>query len=245
MPNYKMLALDIDGTLLPNDGTISDTTIKWVRRAVEAGVTIVLATGRAVQTADPIRQKLDLTGSLVLLNGAEIWAAPGQLLERHFIDTNGIRDMHRVANQYNTSFWASSVHTIAAKKNWTDDMFYYDWMKFGMHHSDLNVIQRVHHIISSWGTYEVTSSHPLNIEIGPKGISKASGIATICNHLDIPMTQVMAIGDSLNDLEMIRTVAFGVAMENGSPVIKEEADAVTTSNDDDGVAHAIKQFLLS
>ena len=76
------------------------------------------------------------------------------------------------------------------------------------------------------------------------GCSKASGVAALARQLGIPLTQVMAIGDNTNDLEMLRAVGWGVAMGHASETIKQSAHAVTTSNTEDGVALAIERYVL-
>ena len=83
------------------------------------------------------------------------------------------------------------------------------------------------------------------MQVLPLGASKGSGLAWLLNHLSIPFENVLAIGDGENDLEMIEMVGVGVAMGNAGPKVKAIADAVVTSNDDDGVAEAIRRFVLT
>ena len=78
-----------------------------------------------------------------------------------------------------------------------------------------------------------------------KTCSKASSVITLAQYLNIPLSEVMAIGDNINDLEMLQQVGWGVAMGQASDLIKEAAHAVTASNAEDGVAQAIERYILA
>ena len=82
------------------------------------------------------------------------------------------------------------------------------------------------------------------VEFVPKGTSKATGIEWLCNHLDIPLDETYAIGDSVNDLEMLESVGHGIAMGNSMPPVKEIAEYVTSDISDDGVKNALKHYGL-
>lgn len=90
----------------------------------------------------------------------------------------------------------------------------------------------------------ITSSMPHNLEIGGKNTSKANAIASLCELIDIEETNVMAVGDSLNDQAMIEKAGIGIAMGNAEKEIKDVADYVTLSNDENGVAYVVKKFVL-
>ncbi|MDF2963402.1 MAG: Cof-like hydrolase, partial [Paenibacillus sp.] len=98
--------------------------------------------------------------------------------------------------------------------------------------------------LEAWGVLEITNSHPLNLELNPKGINKASGIRQVCSLLGIGMSQVIAMGDSLNDESMIREAGLGVAMGNAQDEVKEFADVITATNEEHGVAKIIEQYVL-
>ena len=79
-----------------------------------------------------------------------------------------------------------------------------EWLKFGYFTENAEKLQQIRDIVERWGTLEITNSHPSNIEINPLGISKASGVETVCQLLGICMSEVIAMGDSENDIAMIR-----------------------------------------
>ena len=108
---------------------------------------------------------------------------------------------------------------------------------------DSAVIDHLRDLVESWGEFEVTSSAPTNLEISKKGISKASGLSEIAKILEIDPSEVVVVGDSLNDLEMIKGAGFGVAMGNAEASIKAVADHITGTNEEDGVAQLIQLIL--
>lgn len=94
------------------------------------------------------------------------------------------------------------------------------------------------------GGLQMTNSSPVNIEINPAGVSKASGVAEVCKLLGIEMSEVVAVGDSLNDLAVIEAVGLGVAMGNAQEQVKEAADLIVASNNEDGIVEVIREHIL-
>lgn len=244
MTTYKLLALDLDGTLLTDEKTITEETKLWLRRAADSGVTVLFSTGRGVQTAELFWQELCLASPMVLLNGAEIWKSPGRLWKRTLLPREEVRLMHDLAVRWEAMFWAYSVESLTSRRNWDVTMFDRDWMKFGIRHEVLNVLQQIREELQMWGTLELTSSAPVNLEISVKGITKESGVREVCGLLGIEMADVMAIGDSENDRHLLKAAGLGVAMDNAEAGIKAIAGAVTDSNNRDGVAKAIQRFVF-
>lgn len=244
MPNYRLLALDLDGTTLTDDKQISEETRLWIRRAIEAGVTVIFATGRGIQTAETIWKEIAPDSPMVLVNGAEIWKGPNQLLERHFLGRDDIRWLHAQAMNAQAKYWGYSVDSLTHHHDWSDDNFDIDWLKFGIRHDDLAEIDKLRKFIQTRETLEVTRSAPVNIEISLKGITKETGVLRVCEHLGITMDQVMAIGDNLNDARLIRAAGLGVAMGNADDELKLVADVVTDTNEEHGVAKAIQRYLF-
>lgn len=244
MPNYRLLALDIDGTTLTNEKQLTDTNKKWIRRAVDSGVTVIFATGRGFQRVRELCTELQLNDSLVLLNGAEVWKAPGQLWERHFLSPEDVQRLHGMAVETGAAFWGYTIEGFISTQDWTDGMLDWDWMKLGVSHDDLAVVAKLRNCAESWGTLEIAQTETNHLEISPKGITKESGVRGVCSFLGIEMGQVMAIGDDLNDLQLIRAAGLGVAMGNAAEKIKNAADVLTDSNQKNGVAKAIQQYLF-
>lgn len=244
MSHFRLLALDLDGTILRDDKTISETTKYWVRKTVQSGVTVSFATGRGVQNSECYRKELGLDSPMVLLNGAEIWASPDVLLERHFIDRGDIERLFKIAVETDSWFWGYCVEGQTRKQEWTDSMFKQDWMKFGLINNDLMMIEEIKAAIDGWESLEITQSHYNNLECMAKGISKEYGIRKVCDLLNIRMDQIMAIGDSFNDLKLLHSAGLGIAMGNAHEEIIRSANFVTADNESDGVAKAICKHIF-
>ena len=91
----------------------------------------------------------------------------------------------------------------------------------------------------------VCRSEPFFLELVPKGIDKARCLAVLLDELDMTSDEMMACGDGFNDLSMIEYAGLGVAMSNAQEVVKQVANYITLSNDEDGVAHAVEKFMLN
>ncbi|WP_199620558.1 Cof-type HAD-IIB family hydrolase [Paenibacillus alkalitolerans] len=244
MAHYKLVALDMDGTLLNEEKNISDENARWIQEAGRAGIAVCFSTGRGFLSALPYAEQLKLDTPMVTVNGSEIWARPHMLHNRTLMDWEHIKRLRELAVQYDTWYWAYSVEGIYNKDMWVEDERDKEWLKFGFYTDNDEARSAVLDRIGALGAFEVTNSHPHNIELNPQGISKASGLAQVCELLGIDMSSVVAVGDSLNDIAMIRSAGLGIAMGNAQDEVKRMADAVVLSNDEDGVAQAIREYVL-
>lgn len=250
MGRYKLLALDMDGTLLDEHQRISDENREWMMKALDAGITVILATGRGVQNVYPYTDELKLNTPIVSVNGSEVWRAPRDLLTRHLLSVDSIRWMREMAARYDSWFWSYAVEGLFRKDDWLsndmdrEDLSRYRWLKFGFHTENDENRQAIYEALQAEGIYEITNSSPYNWEVNPKGVSKASGIREVCELLGITMSEVVAMGDSLNDMAMIREAGLGVAMGNAQQALKDAADLVTVTNRENAVAKIIRELVL-
>ncbi len=154
-----------------------------------------------------------------------------------------IQWMWELSKQHNTKFWA-----INTERNWNnempEDLHTKEWLKFGFTIDDDATRELILKELEAKGEFELTNSTLKNIEVNPKGITKAKGLELVCQRLGIEMKNVMAAGDSLNDLAMIKAAGLGVAMGNAQEAVKKVADWVTATNEEDGVAKAIRKWAL-
>lgn len=241
---YKLLALDMDGTLLQDDLEISPETVKWIKEAVRQGIHVCLSTGRAFSSAYPYAQQLELTTPMITVNGSEVWRAPYDLYRRSMLDVELVRKMHRIAVETDSWFWAYAVDQLYNRDNWAEDIANEEWLKFGYHIEDDDVRHKVLMRLQEIEGLEITNSSPHNFEINPKGINKAEGIKQVCELLGLDISQAVAVGDSLNDLAAIQQAGLGVAMGNAQQTVKDEADVVVASNNDNGIVEVIRDYIL-
>jgi len=242
--DYKLIALDMDGTLLNDNKQISKENIQSIQAAREAGIVVSLTTGRGMQSARPFIEQLDLDSPLIMANGSEIWRNPDELYSRQLMHPHWIEELHRIAVSLQVWFWGYAVDGMYNTDKWTDEVAAHEWLKFGYYTTDKRKLMEINQQVVAKNLFEVTNSHPDNLEINPKGINKARALLEICRQMNIDISQVAAMGDSLNDLEMIKICGLGVAMSNAQDEVKRWADYITDSNNENGVAKAIKEKIL-
>ncbi|WP_054958209.1 Cof-type HAD-IIB family hydrolase [Paenibacillus dakarensis] len=241
---YKLLALDMDGTLLQDDNEISPETVKWIKEAVRQGIHVCLSTGRSFKNAYPYAQQLELSTPMITVNGSEVWRAPYDLYRRALLDVKLVRKMHEIAEETGSWFWAYTVDRLYNREMWDENIENQEWLKFGYHNEDDDVRHHILMKLQEMDGLEITNSSPYNFEINPKGINKAEGIKQVCGLLGLEMSQVVAVGDSLNDLAAIQQAGLGVAMGNAQQTVKDEADIVVASNNEDGITEVIRNYIL-
>lgn len=246
MRDCKLVALDMDGTVLSVDGAISAANRDWIRRTQAAGVTVTFATGRRFgNDAKRFAQELGFSAPLVTLNGGALWTPGGELLETHGFAPADVRSLIDWAAARRTGFdgYAYTADRLVKWAVVSEDPDAHPWIKFVLESEDAGALRTAWDSLREMGRFCVTNTSPRNIEVNPSGVSKASGLASVCAGLGIRPDQVLAMGDSTNDIEMLRFAGVGVAMGNADDVVKAAADFVTLHHEDDGVAHALRALL--
>lgn len=242
--DIKLIALDMDGTLLTSDLEVSEMNRHAITKAMDKGVKVMLSTGRWLDFCYPYAESLQLDNYLVTVNGGEIWTASKKLVERHVHATDLMVDMWNLGMEKNVHMWCVSTNRVFNSHEQPDDFHDKEWLKIGYSSEDIDKLNEIRKELSKYDHIEVTNSLPTNIEVNPSGVNKANGLKTVCRELGITMDQVMAVGDSMNDKKMIVQAGLGIAMGNAQAEIKEVADHVTDTNNNDGVAKAIEHFIL-
>ncbi|WP_029192217.1 Cof-type HAD-IIB family hydrolase [Paenibacillus harenae] len=248
MGDYKLVALDMDGTLLNEQSEISRENAEWIQKALDAGVIVIFSTGRGFRSALPYAEQLKLDTPMITVNGSEIWHRPHVLHKRTHLSPVYVQRLHELALKHEEPwFWAYSTDDIYNKEKWITPAGDYDahhWLKFGYYTEDDSIREQLLAEVQSWDALEITNSSPSNLELNPKGVSKATAIRELCGLLNIGLSEVIAVGDSLNDIAAIREAGLGVAMGNAQDAVKEAANFVTLTNDEHGVAEVIRRFVL-
>lgn len=284
----KLIATDMDGTLLNAAHEISNENYEAIKYAQSKGITVVIATGRAFYEANGPIAPTDLTLPYICLNGAELRDEEFNIihtskLTRPLIDKiTGVLNSEDIYYQVYTNFGIytedpekdleiyvdiaekagqkADVKKIRANiQNRIDNgtlkqVDSYDEiskrpgeiiLKILAFASDLEKIDRAKAEISESQSLAVSSSSRGNIEITHSDAQKGIALEAIAEQVKIPMSDVMAIGDNLNDISMLEKAGYAVAMENGAPEVKEMADYITDTNENSGVGKAIIQALKS
>ncbi|KGX86112.1 Cof-type HAD-IIB family hydrolase [Pontibacillus litoralis] len=242
--DIQLIAIDMDGTLLNQQHEISEQNKQAIHEAKERGIHVVISTGRSLSTCKDIIQVLGDSEFLITINGGEIFDKRLELVERNPLHHDEVRQLWNITNKHDVFFWSSTVQGRFNSENpFEKNLEDYDWIKYGFEIQDDNVREAVMSDLQAVKSFEITNSSPTNIEINPIGINKATALKKVTSWLDISMKQVAAIGDSLNDIAMIRESGFGIAMGNAQQTVKEEANWITATNEEHGVAKAIRHIL--
>lgn len=243
--NIKLIALDMDGTLLTSANEITSATRQAIAQAMAQDIQVILSTGRWLGSCYTYATSLNLNSYLVTANGGEIWTMDKQLLERHLLEPKIVEKMWRLATHLGVNTWMVTTDRVYRDGEVPDNFYTHEWLKFGCDTPDTDKLAKIIEELSYHEELELTNSMPTNIEVNPAGVHKASALERVCKELGITMDNVMAAGDSLNDMKMIQQAGLGIAMGNAQEAIKNAADVITDVNDHNGVAKAIKKFALN
>ena len=265
-PRVRLIALDLDGTLMRRDHTVSEANTAAVHDAVAAGVHIVLATSRWYALAKRTADMLGIRSPIICNNGAMVRdpSDGARLLDLRIpadaaLDIAGTADELRcegmvtvddvtyvVTSRAGMSAAAAAfgmvvVERLADRVAGGAESFLF----FGRDAVDgmLGRIGPKHGGVLNLATgYSETFPPYLNIVHG--GADKGRALALVCEHVGVPIEESMAIGDAAPDLEMLRVAGVSMAMGNAADEVKSQVDVVGPGNEDDGVAWAIRKFAL-
>lgn len=262
---YKLVAIDMDGTLLTPNLEISNLTIETSRKVIDKNVMIILSTGRMYLAAMPFAEKLQLDVPLITCNGALIKCAKtGKEYYKKTIDKDYFDKILAFCNnnQLSVSVYKNdeilvkdnrNIHIHEqidkAEPNTVDDLYEtYDHSVIKLLISSSNSHLLKLHMHDLYEVYKdkltFYFSLPYFVEIVNKEANKRNALEFLANKYDIKQEEIIAIGDNFNDLDMIEFAGLGVAMGNAPDYLKEAADYVTHSNDEDGVNHILEKFIL-
>jgi Cof subfamily protein (haloacid dehalogenase superfamily) len=254
--NIKMLALDLDGTVLSHDEVITPEVKQAIANAKATGIKIAIATGRNFSLMKEYLLELDLTDCYhVVCNGAAIMKYDGTCLEKHLIDDALAHSVAQKLVDLNIPFaMFDEMNSYCEAKNHHLEIYDHctivpNWHNMG------NACKFVAGPANVDIIHEALDHLPLSLayslfqgvaysEIWPANLHKGTAIETIAKLYGIDISEVLAIGDSGNDIAMLKYVGFGIAMGDASDAVKQAANAVTASQADNGVAVAINQFVL-
>lgn len=244
--NYKLIALDMDGTLLNRNGEISAANREAIQEAAANGVYVILATGRSIRQVIPYVEQLNLNVPLIVNNGSEVWRTPDRLLARHLLRSVYVEKILSFVKQYgdDVSYWGHTVRGEVSANDWPEDVHSEQWLQLAVKTENESCLKEIRDEICSWNELEITNSSPMNIEVNPFAVNKGTGLIQVCWLLDIPLSEAIAVGDSLNDLSMIKLAGLSAAMGNAQDAVKQASDLIAPSNEEDGVAWLVKHYLL-
>ena len=267
----KLLALDMDGTLLDSHKKIPKAHITAIHQAIEQGVKLVLCTGRPLVGVKPYYEELGLSNEneyVIVDNGCAIHQSEDwKLLDYSALSRKDLIYLNQLAQQtpaqltifdeerylvvgeepsnlvrYDAGLVFTEPVQISLEEALAEDSPMFQAM-FLAQPDQLDQFEADFHQDLSQ-RFSAVRSQDYIYETMPKGTTKASALARLAEKLAIKPEEIMAIGDANNDLEMLEFAGLGIAMGNASDYVKSQADAVTTNNDQAGVARAIEKYIL-
>lgn len=282
----KLIATDMDGTLLNAAHEITPENQEAIKFAQEHGITVVIATGRAFYEANAPVLETDLKVPYICLNGAEVRDETFNIMSTSHLNhslVNKITSTLKKENIYYQVYTNRGIYTedpqrdleiyidIAERAGQKADVEKiknsiqkrmdngtlkvvdnYDKiedipgeliMKILAFDPDIGKIDLVGQELAKSPNLAVSSSSRGNLEITHSDAQKGIALSTIAKQLGIDLNDVMALGDNLNDVSMLKRVGYPVAMDNATPEVKTVAKYVTDSNENSGVGKAIMKFL--
>ncbi len=271
----RLIAMDMDGTLLNDDGQIPQENIRAMREAVEAGICLAIVSGRLPEDISYFMSDAGFTDCFVLgMNGGYCLNKPhGEAIFTQYMTDDDVEKCIAVLEAERVTYSAFGRSHIAISRPFSTGQELENWgthltrkgnllYTYGMEgimqqraigtnkivyidREDPARLNRIRDEIMKIPGVEVTSSWINNIEIMPKGVHKGTALAMLSRRLHIEQGQVMAIGDNENDIPMLAWAGFGVAMGNASDGARAVAEFETDDNENAGVAKAIRRFALS
>ncbi len=269
---YKLLVLDLDGTLTNDDKQITPKTREALRQIQDAGVIIVLASGRPTYGIMPLAESLELKergGYILSYNGGVVLdCRTGNELFAQKLDNDVLPEMFRMARERGHAVLSYRDEVILATE--ADDEYVREECRINqmpvigvgenllqelpaevvklLATGEPEVLERTEHEMSAAlkekGVW-IYRSAPFFLEMVPAGIDKAESLKRLLRLLGLQENQMVCVGDGGNDISMIRLAGVGVAMANAPERVKEAADWVTTlGNNHDGVAEVIERFFI-
>ncbi|MEI7027450.1 Cof-type HAD-IIB family hydrolase [Paenibacillus sp. y28] len=261
-----LIALDVDGTLLNDDYELTDETKQVIRELHEGGSRIVLCTGRSPLNAIPVMEQLGLEGYLIAHNGAATIHSVTRTMIHHYpFEVRALAPFVDYCRQERLHFDVCTPFELLLE-SWDEEkkemyakyMLYPTKMediyqlsepvvKFTVYDADIALIDEVE---NKWkrmaeDAFHITRGGDFFVDMMDRQATKGNALRHLADYLGVQRERVLAIGNYFNDVEMLRFAGTGIAMGNAPEGVKEAADDVTLSNNENGVSAALRKYCFS
>ena len=264
---FRAIALDLDGTLTNHDKVVTPRTRQALLKAQELGTVIILASGRPTYGIVPVAECLELEkrgGYILSYNGGNIVnAKTGEKLFSQFLPDAVIPILYKYAKEKNHALLGYAGNEIITEM--PDDPYVKEESRINkmnirkvdnlletlephptkllMTGDPTDMLKAEEELVEILGEkMDIFRSAPFFLELVPKGIDKAQSLLRLLAKINLTPADLIAFGDGYNDLSMLKLAGVGVAMANAAPEVRADADYVTLSNEEDGVAAALLHF---
>ncbi|MCY6959016.1 Cof-type HAD-IIB family hydrolase [Clostridium brassicae] len=265
---YKLLAIDMDGTLLNSNGEISKENKNAIKKAIENGVKVVITSGRSLKGIDRFLEDMGLRAEneyIIANNGGTIYRTDNfECISYNGLKGSDLKDLYSLSLRTDMQIMAYTHKScISPEKN---ELVKFEKECVG---SDVKIVN--YNLIKDneeitkvlfyhdeeirdemmkeipkryFDKYNIIKTHPKLLEIMDKDCNKGYGVSILADHLGVKKEEIICIGDQANDIEMIANAGLGVAMGNAIDKLKSMAKYITADNDNNGVAEVIDKFIL-
>ena len=262
----KLVAIDLDGTLLNSRHELSDRNRSAIKSALQLGVEVVIATGKTRHAAEDLIDSLGINSAGIYMQGLITYNADGSIRTRIVMANDTVLRVISLGNELGfgalaysdnrtfalrvdefaikmTEYGEPHVETIADWHELLDTIDINKVVLYGEEHQVTTLRQAIDSGLD--GAVHVTRANVDGmVEILPANTSKGRAVTTLMEELGIASSNALAIGDGENDIEMLQAVSVGVAMSNATQMLKDIADVIVPSNDEDGVAVALEEYVI-
>ena len=290
---YKLVAIDLDGTLLNSYGEVSNKNKETIQKAIKKNVEVVLTSGRPIMSVKNLANEIGCNNYMICGNGAITYDIQNdKIIYNRFLEKAKVLQIIKICEENSIFYNVYTKDTILTKNLNYNVLFYHqenaskpedkktritimqnieeyiqnredeDYLKITICDNDkvifgsiirklrtikdvdvLDVAHMSRKLIKD-GTENVSIEY-FYTEITNTNVDKWQAIENLIEKLNINKEEVIAIGDNINDAEMVKNAGLGIMMGNSAPYIKEMADIVVSDNDNDGVAEAIEKYILT
>ena len=271
MMDIKVLAFDMDGTLLNSEKMVSRGTSLELERLNNEGIKIVLSSGRLYKSIEAYAKILPFKCSIIATNGSVVSDEEGRRVYEKPIDTDAFFEFMKMLYDYKMNFHFYGINEFYRLKGTTslnnysrvpkdikdtidivefnnmkeieDSVNNNSYFKVLLVEDDKKYLEEVRAELKKIHGVKISSSWANNIEIVPEGVNKAKSLQYLCKNYGLGLENLMSFGDNNNDIEMIEHSKVGVAMKNATNELMQKSDFITDyDNDHDGIMKFLKQY---
>lgn len=268
---YRMVVTDLDGTLLNNKKQVSEGNRKAIQKLKDQDVKFVMATGRSDVMTRAYTKKIENAEIVIGCDGAIIRnIKTGEIFYENHISSETCHKTFKICQKYGLDYYVFAkdelvsddpqnerfllhqkfnetvlederipMQVVEDLDRYVDDHIVY---KIVVSHDDTNYLDEVAEAIKKETDADAIRSGKRVLAVKARGVSKAEAIKKLAQALDISIKDIVAFGDEVNDMEMLRLVGLGIAMENADEVVKEAADQIAGNHDADGVGKELDKI---
>ncbi|WP_249029038.1 Cof-type HAD-IIB family hydrolase [Tannockella kyphosi] len=270
--DHQLLCVDVDGTLARSDKSVSTTNKEALKKVSDLGMIVAIASGRSIVSVQSLLDEMNLDYYAVCLNGALVIAKDKVVSVSSFTKTQvdiacEIIEKHQTSATFNTPYrsirnydipplWKAQIENGSLKADYIVASNRKEYFELIQQHSSeivkISILEKDHERFekikddfNQTDLFHVVKSDIDYIDVMIKGCTKGKGVIALADYLNIPLSQVICIGDNENDIEMMACAGKSIAMENAIDEVKVLADHITGHHNQDGVALAIEQFIIT